>query len=99
MSLSAGVDSRVKTERSQLLSDVSHVVVEVTTNDYRSSGVLPDDVSGDLDHPFSSLFQVPLFSRLEIAVQNLNVFAAELQLGPTEIGAKRLHQLQSGVGS
>ena len=99
MSLSAGVNSRVETECSQLLNDVSHVVVEVTTNDNRSSGVLPDDVSGDLDHPFGSLFQVLLFSRLEIAVQNLNVFAAELELGPTEISAKCLHQLQSGVGS
>ena len=99
MSLSAGVDSRVETERSQLLNDVSHVVVEVTTNDYRSSGVLPDNVSGDLDHPLGSLFQVLLFSRLEIAVENLDVFVAELQLSPTEIGAKCLHQLQSGVGS
>ena len=91
MSLSAGVECRVKTERSQLLNDVSHVVVEVTTNDYRSGGVLPDDVSGDLDHPFSSLFQVLLFCWLEIAVQNLNVFAAELQLSPAEVGAKCLH--------
>ena len=57
MSLSAGVDSRAKIERSQLLDDISHVVFKVTTNDYRSSGVLPDDVSGDLDHPFGSLFQ------------------------------------------
>ena len=99
MSLSAGVDSRVKAEWSQLLDDVSHVVVEVTTYDYRSSGVLPDNVSGDLDHPFGSLLQVLLFSRLEIAVENLNVLVAELQLGPTEISAKCLHQLQSGVGS
>ena len=99
MSLNAGVDCRVKAERTQLLNDVSHLVVKVTTYDYRSSGVLPDNVSGDLDHPFSSLFQVWLFSRLKIAVENLNVFAAELQLGPTEISAKCLHQLQSGVGS
>ena len=99
MSLSAGVNSRIKTEWSQLLDDVSHVVVEVTTHDNRSSGVLPDNVSGDLDHPLGSLFQVLLFSRLEIAVQNLNIFTAELQLGPTEIGAKCLHQPQSGVGS
>ncbi len=82
-----------------MLENISHVVVKVTTYDYRSSGVLPDNVSGDLDHPFSSLFQVLLLTRLEIAVENLNVFAAELQLGPTEIGAKCLHQLQSGVGS
>ncbi len=99
MSLSAGVECRVKTEMSQLLNDISHVIVKVTTYDYRSSGVLPDNVSGDLDHPFGSLFQVLLFTRLKIAVENLNVFAAELELGPTEIGAKCLHQLQSGVGS
>ena len=99
MSLSAWVNSRVETECSQMLNDISHVVVKVTTYDYRSSGVLPDNVSGDLNHPFGSLFQVLLFSRLEIAVQNLNIFTAELQLSPTEIGAKCLHQLQSGVGS
>ena len=99
MRLSTGVDSRVKTERSQLFDDVSHVVVKVTTNDYRSSGVLSDNVSGDLNHPFGSLFQVLLLTRLEIAVQNLNIFTAELELGPTEIGAKCFHQLQSGVGS
>ena len=99
MSLSAWVNSRVETEWSQLLNDISHVVVKVTTYDYRSSGVLPDNVSGDLNHPFGSLFQVLLFSRLEIAVENLNLFTAELQLSPTEISAKCLHQLQSGVGS
>jgi len=36
---------------------------------------------------------------LEIAVENLNILVAELQLSPTKIGAKCLHQLQSGVGS
>ena len=91
MSLSAGVDSRVKAEWSQLLDDVSHVIVKITADDYRSSGVLPDDVSGDLDHPFSSFFQVLLFSRLEIAVENLNVLVAELELRPTEISAKCFH--------
>ena len=67
------------------------MVVKVTTYDYRSIGVLSDDVSGDLNHPFSSFFQVRLFSRLKIAVENLNVLVAELQLSPTEIGAKCLH--------
>ena len=99
MSLSAWVNSRVETECSQLLNDISHVVVKVTTYDYRSSGVLPDDVSGDLDHPLGSLFQVLLFSRLEIAVEKLNVLVAEFQLSPAEKCSKCLHQLQSGVGS
>ena len=93
LSLSAGVECRVEAELSQLLDDVSHVVVKVTTYDNRSSGVLPDNISGDLNHPFSSLFQVLLVTSLEITVENLNVLAAELQLGPTEIGAKCLHQL------
>ena len=99
MSRSAWVNSRVEAEWSQLLDDISHVVVKVTTYDYRSSGVLPDNVSGDLNHPFGSLFQVLLFSRLEIAVENLNVLVAEFQLSPAEKCPKCLHQLQSGVGS
>ena len=33
---------------------------------------------GDLDHPFSPIFQVRLVTRLEIAVENLNVLVAEL---------------------
>ena len=83
----------------QLLDDVVHVVVEVNTHDYRSAGVLPDDVPDDLGHSYGPLFQVLLFSRLEIAVQNLNVFVAEFQLSPAEKYPKCLHQLQSGVGS
>ena len=99
MSLSAGFECSGEIQGPQLLGDISHVVVKVTTYDYRSSGVLPDNVSGDLDHPLGSFLQVLLFARLEIAVKNLDIFAAELQLGPTEISAKCLHQLQSGVGS
>ena len=68
----------------QLLEDVIHVVVEVTKYDYRSAGVLPDDVPDDLGHSYGPLFQVLLFSGLEIAVENLNVFVAEFQLSPAE---------------
>ena len=50
MCLSAWVYRRGEVERPQLLDDVSHVVVEVTTYDYRSAGVLSDDVSDDLCH-------------------------------------------------
>jgi hypothetical protein len=67
-----------------LLNDVSHVVVKVTTYDYRSAGVLSDDVSDDLRYSCCPVFQVLLFSWLEIAVENLDVLVAELQLSPTE---------------
>ena len=83
VSLSAGFECTSEVEWPQLLGDVSHVVVEVTTYDYRSIGVLPDDVSGDLNHPFRSFLQVLLFSGLEIAVENLDILSSELELSPT----------------
>ena len=85
MSLSTRADCRCKVERSQLLDDVCHVVVKVTTDDYRSVGVLPDDISDNFRDSHSSLLQVLLLSWREIAVENLDIVVAELQLGPTEI--------------
>ena len=78
MSLSTRADCRCEVERSQLLDDVRHVVVEVTTDDYRSVGVLPDDVSDNFSDSHSSLLQVLLFSWMEIAVENLDIVVAEL---------------------
>ena len=83
MGLETRVDRRCKVERSQLLDDVTHVVVEVTTDNNRSMRVLPDNVSCDFGYPLCSFLQVWLFSRLEITVKHLNVLVAELELGPT----------------
>ena len=89
--LSARFECASEIQGPQFLNDICHVIVKITTYDYRSIGVLPDNVSGDFNHPSSSLFQVRLFSRLKIAVENLNIFVAELELSPTEIGAKCFH--------
>jgi len=89
--LSARFECASKIQGPQFLNDICHVIVKITTYDYRSIGVLSDNVSGDFNHPFSSLFQVRLFSRLKIAVENLNIFVSELQLSPAEISAKCLH--------
>jgi hypothetical protein len=75
------------------------VVVKVTTDDYRSVGVLYDDVSDDFRDSHNSLLQVLLFSWIEIAVENLDIVVAELQLGPREICSEWLHELESGVVS
>ncbi len=99
VSLSAWIECGRETKGPQLLSDVSHVVIEITTYDYRSIGVLPDNVSDNLRHSCCSVLQVLLLSRLEITVKNLNVLVAEFQLSPTEVCPKCLHKLQSGVGS
>ena len=91
MCLSAWVYRRGEAEWPQLLDDVCHVVIEVATYNYRSAGVLPDDVSDDLRHSYCPILQVLLFSWLEIAVENLNVLVAELQLSPTEECPECLH--------
>ena len=96
---SAGVDCRSETEVPQLLDDIRHVVIEVTTDDDRSAGVLLDDVPHDLGDSDSPVLKILLLSRLEIAVKNLDIVVAELQLGPAEESSQCLHQLQSGVGS
>ncbi len=76
MSLNTGVDSRVEAEWSQSLNDISHVVVEVTTYENRSGGVLTYDVSCDLNHPFRSLFHVLLFARMEINTNSVILISA-----------------------
>ena len=78
MSLRARVDCSSETQRSQLLGDVGHVVVEITTDDYRSVGILLDDVPRNFCHSHGPLPQVLLLSGLEIAVQNLDIMVAEL---------------------
>jgi hypothetical protein len=78
MSLSTRVDCSSETQRSQLLGDVSHVVVEITTDDYRSVGILLDDVPRNFCHSHGPLPQALLFSGLEIAVQNLDILVTEL---------------------
>ena len=78
MSLSARVKCSSETQGSQLLGDVSHVIVKITTDDYRSIGILFDDVPRNFSHSHGPLSQVLLFSGLEKAVENLDIIVAEL---------------------
>ena len=91
MGLTTRVDRQCKVERSQLLDDVGHVVVEVTTYDDRSMRVLPDDIPRDFRYPFGSLLQVLLLPRLEVAVEDLDVLVTQFQLGPAEVCPHCLH--------
>ena len=91
MCLSAWVHCASEVEWPQLLDDVTHVVVEVTTNDDRSIGVLSDNVSDNLSDSDGPVLQVLLLSRLEITIENLDILAAELQVSPAEEGTECLH--------
>ena len=99
VSLSAGLYRGVELEWPQLLDDEVHVVVEVTTHDYRSIRILPHDISDDIGDSLRSLTEVLLFTWLKVAVQNLDIGAAHLYLGPAQRRPKCLYQLQPGVGS
>ena len=61
------------------------MVVEVTTDYDWSVWVLTYDISDDVQDSFGSVLQVLLFSRVEIAVENLDIRVAELELGPTHV--------------
>ena len=78
VSLSTGLYRGIKLEGPQLLDDEVHVVVEVTTYDYRSIWVLADDIRD----PLGPLFQVLLFSWLQVAVQNLHIEVSHPHLCP-----------------
>jgi hypothetical protein len=80
MGLKTRVDRRCKVERSQLLDDVAHVVVEVTTDNNRSMWVLSDNIFENFRDTLGSFLQVRLFSRLEITVEHLNILVAKFIL-------------------
>ena len=75
------------------------MVVEVTTDNDQSIGVLTNDISNDIGDSLRSLTKVLLLTWLKVAVQNLYVGAAHLHLGPAQVRPKCFHQLHSCVGS
>ena len=91
MGFSSLFHCRREDEGPQLLDDIRHVVIEVTTHDNRSAGVLSDDVPSDVHDPHCPFFEVLLVSWLQVTVENLNIYVAQLQLGPTEVRPKCLH--------
>jgi hypothetical protein len=54
------------------------VVIEVTTHDNRSAGVLSDDVPNDVHDPHCPFFEVLLVPWLQVAVENLDIYVTQL---------------------
>ena len=79
------LDCSSEVQLRQLLDDGRHVVVKVTTEHNQSMGVLSDDIFHDTSDPLRSLFEMLLFPWFEVAVEHLNVRAAQLILGPAKI--------------
>ena len=75
---SALVNSVLKLQDIQLSVDVVDVIVEVTTHDNRSAGVLSNDVPDDINDPHCPFFEVLLVPWLEVTVENLDIYVAQL---------------------
>ena len=65
-------------EGPQLLDNIRHVVIEVTTHDNRSAGVLSNDVPNDIHDPHCPFFEVLLVPWLQVTVEDLNIYATQL---------------------
>ena len=61
------------------------MIVKVSTEDDRSVRVLSNDILDDVQDSFGSVLQVLLFSRVEIAVENLDISVPKLELSPTHV--------------
>jgi hypothetical protein len=60
----------VQTPEGQLLDEEVHLVVEVTTNNYRSVEILMDDISDDTSYSLRLIVKVLLLTWLKVAVEN-----------------------------
>ena len=78
MGLSATWDCRSKVASCQGLTYHSDVVVEVATDDDRGMWVLFDDVLGDIHNLSCPVFQLLLFPRLDVAVEDLDHMVGDL---------------------
>ena len=92
MRLRATCNGRCEVAACQRLTHHRDVVVEVATHDDRGMRVLLGDVFGNVDNLPRSILQVLLFSRLNVAVEDLDSVSADLQLAPAEMRSHGLHQ-------
>ena len=53
-----------------MLDEEVHMVVEVTTNNYRSVEILMDDISDDTSYSLRLIVKVLLLTWLKVAVEN-----------------------------
>ena len=82
MGLLATCNRRCKVALCECLTNRRDVVAEFATDDDWGMRVLLDDVLGDLDHSHSTVFELLLFSWLDVAVEDLDDVITDLQLGP-----------------
>jgi hypothetical protein len=82
MGLSTTLDRWGEVALSQCFTNHRDVVVEVPADDYRGMWVLSGDVLGDIDNSLGAVLHFLLFSRLDIAVEDLDSVSTDLQLRP-----------------
>ena len=82
---------RRKSRSHQLLVDLGHLPVEVTSYDDLRLRVLPDDAIHEADECLRSLHHKAFLARFQVYVEYVDLLPAEGYLGPVEVGAQRFH--------
>ena len=75
----------------QLLMDLGHLPVKVTSYDDLSLYILPDDALHEAHDCLRSLHHEAFLSRFQVYVEDVDLFPAKWYLGPVEVGAQRFH--------
>ena len=84
-------ECRAKSRSHQLLVNLGHLPVQVTSYDDLSLCILPDDALHEADDCLRSLHHKAFLARFQVYVEYVDLLPAEGNLGPVEVGAQRFH--------
>ena len=75
----------------QLLVDLRHLPIQVTSYDDLCLCILPDDALYKADDCLRSLYYKAFLARFQVYVEYVDLLPAQGYLGPVEVGAQRFH--------
>ena len=81
-------ECRSESRSHQLLVNLGHLPVQVTSYDDLSLCILPDDALHEADDCLRSLHYEAFLSRFQVYVKYVDLLPAQGNLGPVEVGSK-----------
>ena len=84
-------ECRSESRSHQLLVNLCHLPVQVTSYDDLSLCILPDDALHEADGCLRSLRHEAFLARFQVYVEYVDLLPAQGYLGPVEICAQRFH--------
>ena len=84
-------ECRGESRSHQLLVNLRHLPIQVTSYDDLSLCILPDDALYKADDCLRSLHHKAFLARFKVYIEYVDFLPAEGNLGPVEVGAQRFH--------